>query len=310
MPIPRHDKREGSPQRQRGQRDDPNDCALCAPRCFHLVVLAVSVVNSPSLIVMPQAWRNGNSEGTPIVVAQRHAPPADEAGGVESNYAWLRLVASLVICTTGSVALWSVVVALPTVQAAFGVARGDASLPYSISMIGAVLGGVVMGRLADRFGIMLPVVLGGVALGLGYVAAGLSQSLWQFALAHGLLIGFFGGAAVFAPIMADISHWFTRNRGIAVAVSASGSYLAGTVWPPLVQHLIEAVGWRQTHMVIGVICVVVILPLSLVLRRRPRVLDAAERHAAASPATTQLRGFSPNSLQLLLKIGRASCRER
>ena len=104
-------------------------------------------------------------------------------------------------------------------------------------MLGFGIGGIVMGRLADRFGIALPLTLGTLALGFGYVAVGLSANLWQVALAHGFLIGF-GCSATFGPMMADISHWFMRRRGIAVALAASGNYTAGTIWPPVVQHFI------------------------------------------------------------------------
>ena len=102
-----------------------------------------------------------------------------------------------------------------------------------------------MGRLSDRFGIMVPVMVGTIALALGYVLAGSARSLWQFTLAQGLLIGV-GSSATFAPLLADTSLWFTRRRGIAVAIFASGNYLAGTIWPPIVQHFIDTVGWRQT----------------------------------------------------------------
>ncbi|MBI1776704.1 MAG: MFS transporter [Proteobacteria bacterium] len=232
--------------------------------------------------------------------------PAD-LGGVESNYAWARLVASLAISTTGAVGLWSVVVVLPAVQAEFAVGRGSASLPYTVTMIGMVLGGIMMGRLADRFGIVIPVVMGAVSLAVGYLAAAFSESLWQFAAVHGVFIGFFGSSAMFAPMMADISHWFLRRRGLAVAVTASGSYLAGTLWPPVVAHLVESVGWRQAHVTIAIVCLVVILPLSLVLRRRAPVLDDAAQEAAASAATNRLRGLKPASLQGVLMLAGLAC---
>ena len=189
--------------------------------------------------------------------------------GAESAYAWLRLAICVLLSTVGGISLWSVVVVLPAVQAEFGVDRATASLPYTLTMIGFGVGGVAMGRMADRFGIMLPALIGAVALSLGYIAAANATSLWQFALAHGLLIALLGGAASFGPIVADISHWFTRRRGIAVAIAASGNYLAGAIWPPLVQHFVQTIGWRQTHLGIGVVCAVTMIPLALALRRKP-----------------------------------------
>ena len=197
--------------------------------------------------------------------------------GAESAYAWLRLAICVLLSTLGGISLWSVVVVLPAVQAEFGVDRATASLPYTLTMIGFGVGGVVMGRMADRFGIMLPALIGAVALSLGYIAAANATSLWQFALAHGLLIALLGGSASFGPIVADISHWFTRRRGIAVAIAASGNYLAGAIWPPLVQHFVQTIGWRQTHLGIGVVCAVTMIPLALALRRKP----------PAQPATIQ-----------------------
>jgi MFS family permease len=224
---------------------------------------------------------------------------------VDSPASWLRLGLSLALSSVGGVGLWSVVVVLPTVESAFGVARADASLPYSLAMIGFGLGGVLMGSLADRFGIAVPALLGAVLIGLGYMAASLAQTLWQFALAHGLLIGL-GSSATFSPLMADITHWFDRRRGIAVAVCASGNYLAGTIWPPLVQHLVEGVGWRQTHLGIGLFCLAAMLPLAAALRGRPPARQEA-RAAVAAAEQRSAAGLSPGALQALLIAAGVSC---
>jgi MFS family permease len=121
--------------------------------------------------------------------------PLALAGGmneVETPYAWLRLIISLLISTIGSVGMWSAVVVLPAVQADFSVTRADASLPYTVSMIFFVVGQILMGRLADRSGVIVPMIVGTVALTLGYIAASFATSLWQFIAAYGLLIGFVG----------------------------------------------------------------------------------------------------------------------
>jgi MFS family permease len=237
------------------------------------------------------------------VIGPGHAPDAKAA--VDSVYAWGRLAVALLLSTVGGVGMWSVVVALPAVQAEFGVARSDASLPFTLTMIGYGLGGVLMGRLSDRFGILAPVMLGTVALAVGYTCAGLSAQLWQFALAQGLLIGV-GCSATFAPLLADTSMWFARRRGVAVAIFASGNYLAGTVWPPLVQHFIESVGWRATHVGIGVFCAATVLPLgALVLRRRAPVHEQAASAAPSSAAPPP--ALSPAALQALLIVAGLSC---
>ncbi len=210
---------------------------------------------------------------------------------------------------------------LPRIQAEFGVARADASLPYTLTMVGFGLGGILMGRLADRFGVMVPVMIGAVGLGLGFVAAGSAVSVLQFSLAQGVLIGLLGTSATFAPLVADTSQWFTRRRGIALAICMSGNYLAGAVWPPIVQHFVGSVGWRQTYIGLGVFCLVAMLPLALVLRRRPPVTAAlAELSASAQSlgdaslaapllAATPVGhlGMSPAMLQGLLCVAGVSC---
>src|SRR6266496_6251757 len=200
-------------------------------------------------------------------VTARHLP-----GEVESADAWVRLIVTLTLSTIGGVGMWAVVVALPAVQSEFGVARGAASLPYTLTMLGFGFASILMGRLADRFGIMVPVIAGTIALALGFGAAGAAGSLWQYALAQGLLIGA-GSAATFAPLLAHISLWFVRRRGIVVAIFASGNYLAGAVWPPIVQHFIQSDGWRQTYIVIGAFCAVAMLPLALLLRRPSPIVE-------------------------------------
>jgi MFS family permease len=222
-----------------------------------------------------------------------------------SSYAWLRLAVALLLSTIGGVGMWSVVVALPAVQAEFGVARAAASLPYTLTMIGYGVSGILLGRLSDRAGILLPVVGGTAALGLGYAVAGAAGDLWQFALAQGLLIGA-GSSATFAPLLADTSLWFVRRRGIAVAIFASGNYLAGAVWPPLVQYFIDSAGWRQAYLGIGVFCVATMLPLSLMLRRRAPAIGPTSATPAA-PLPSRPLGLSPRGLQALLILAPLSC---
>jgi MFS family permease len=216
----------------------------------------------------------------------------------------MRLAVALALGTVGSVGMWSFVVALPAVQADFGIARGEASLPFTLTMFGFGIGGIVMGRLADRFGIVLPVMLGTLALGAGYGLSAIAGSIGTLALAQGLLG--LGSAATFGPLMTDMSHWFVRRRGIAVAIASCGNYLAGVIWPPFIQHFIAIDGWRATQIGIGVICVVTILPLALLLRRR-----APTHHEAASSATAagklEALGISANALMVLLFIAGIAC---
>jgi MFS family permease len=231
---------------------------------------------------------------------------------IESPYAWGRLAMSLLLMTIGGSGMYSVTVVLPRMQQDFGVARGDASLPYTLTMIGFGIGGILMGRLADRFGVMAVVMLGALGLGAGYIAAGLAPGLALFGLAQGLLIGLLGTSASFAPLVADTSRWFDRRRGIALAICMSGNYTAGAVWPPVMQYFIDSVGWRQTYIGMGIFCLASMLPLALFLRRRPPVLDVPAAGAAAATAGfaapgRRPLGMSPNLLLGLLCVAGVSC---
>ena len=230
---------------------------------------------------------------------RHHAP--------ESAYAWARLFAALLLSAIGGVGMWSVIVALPAVQAEFAVARSAASLPYTVTMLCFGFGGILMGRLSDRVGILTPVVGGALTLGLGYAVASQATSLWQFTLAQGLLVGV-AGSASFGPLIADTSLWFTRRRGLALAVIASGSYLAGTAWPPVVQSLIESVGWRRAHLGIALFCVATMLPLALALRRPSPVTEATAAYRQGGPTwPARPLGMSPAALQAVLVIAGLSC---
>jgi len=224
----------------------------------------------------------------------------------ESRYAWTRLIVALALSTIGGVGMWSVIVALPAVQAEFGVARADASLPYTLTMIGFGISGILLGRVSDRLGIMLPSLACTLALALGFVVAASASALWQFALVQGLLIGT-GSAATFAPLMADTSQWFTRRRGIAVGIFASGNYLSGTLWPPILQHFIAEHGWRATYLGVAIFCVASMLPLALMLRRRPPAHAPSAPSAAVQRVHAMPLGMSPRALQTLLVIAGVAC---
>jgi MFS family permease len=224
----------------------------------------------------------------------------------ESTYAWLRLGAALALMTIGGSGMYSMAVAIGPVQAEFSASRGEASLPYTLTMLGFGIGGILMGRLADRFGVMVPVMIGALGLGGGFVLAGVSGNITQFALAHGFLIGLLGCSTTFAPLVADTSLWFHRRRGIAVAICASGNYLAGAVWPPILQHFFETSGWRATYIGTGIFCTAAMLSLAFVLRRRPPVLEGFSEIRIVQGSPSRL-GLSPNALMTLLVIAGVAC---
>jgi MFS family permease len=231
-----------------------------------------------------------------------------DRGLQDSPYACVRLGAALALMTIGGVGMYSMAVALSSIQAEFGVDRAAATLPYTLTMVGFGLGGIFMGRLSDRFGVVVPVLVGGSCLGVGFIVAGMAPNLLTFALAHGLLIGFLGCSGTFAPLVADISMWFTRRRGIAVAICASGNYLAGAVWPPILQHFFDAAGWRATYIGVGIFALAAVVPLALLMRRRaplPAITEGSQSRTALLHARPL--GFPPNGLTALLAIAGVGC---
>lgn len=228
-----------------------------------------------------------------------------EADLVDSPYAWWRLAVSLALSTVGGIGLWSVVVTLPAIEAEFGLDRGAASLSYTATMVGFAVGGIVMGRLADRFGIFTPLLVGTFMLAIGYVAASQAESVLTFILAQSLLIGMMGSAATFGPLVADVSLWFEKRRGIAVGIVASGNYLSGTIWPPILSYAIETVGWREALLWIAAACIVIMLPLAFLLRRRADTTDRP--NALGTRPGLKPGGMSPRTVQILLIVAGLSC---
>ncbi len=226
---------------------------------------------------------------------------------LDSRASWVRLGLLLLVSSIGGVGMWSVVVTLPAVQAEFGAARGGAALPYTLTMLGFAAGGVVMGRASDRFGIAWVLAVGGMMLGVGYAVASQTQNLVVYALAHGVLIGMFGSGALFGPVMADASLWFRRRRGLAVAIAASGNYMAGAVWPPVVAAATNAWGWRATELGIGVTMLLTV-PLLGWMLRAPAPVAPGGGGDGGEVATSQARlGLGPGTLLALLVAAGLGC---
>jgi len=231
---------------------------------------------------------------------------AGHASETDSAYAWWRLGVSLILSSVGGVGFWSVIVAMPAIEAEFGADRGSATLPYTATMFGFAVGGVVMGKLSDRFGVVVPIIFGATMLCLGYILASNATSLWQFTLAQAVMIGMFGSSATFGPLVADVSLWFVKRRGIAVSIVASGNYMAGTLWPPILQYGIETFGWRQAHFGVGVLCVSIIVPLALILRRRAPVEDHEPLAMHKGHPVGGMK-VSPRILQIILVAAGLCC---
>ena len=222
----------------------------------------------------------------------------------DSAYSWVRLVITLIIGTVANVGMWAVIVVLPAVEIEFGAGRAEASLPYTLTMIGFAAGNLLIGRVVDRFGVTIALIGAALGIAAGYVLCTLAPSMMTLSFMH-LILGL-GTAVGFGPLIADISHWFLRRRGIAVALVASGNYLSGAIWPTLLADMLADSGWRQVYLTLALITLVVLIPLSFLLRRRfpPEAYGAAE---AASALRARSAGLSPRALQYILGLAGIGC---
>jgi MFS family permease len=220
----------------------------------------------------------------------------------DSRYSWIRMVICLALASIGGIGIWAGIITLPVIQQEFGVDRSGGALPYTLTMIGFAIGGILMGRVADRFGVMLPMIISTLTLSAGFILSAMAPTYWTYIAAQAGLIGLLGTSTTFGPLVADISLWFKKHRGIAVAVVASGNYLAGAIWPKILTWSVAEYGWRTSFTAIGILILVTMLPLSLLLRPRA---DMAEQ-SATSNATAPQTG-TPFVQALLVLAGLACC---
>ena len=223
---------------------------------------------------------------------------------LDSRYSWLRLGVTLGIALVANVGMWAVIVVMPAIQAEFGIDRADASLPYTATMIGFAVGNFMIGRAVDRWGITISLVGAATLSALSFGLAAMSQTILTLSLIH-FFLGF-GTAVGFGPLIADISLWFQKRRGIAVAVAASGNYLSGAIWPIMLSGVLNNHGWRAVFVVLAALTLVVVLPMSLLLQRRVPLGAVA---AQETDAMTRLGSapFRPAVLQWLLGLAGICC---
>src|SRR5436190_2223283 len=213
---------------------------------------ALSRICMPNIAAMwVDLWAEAYEVPSAVVISSHFTQDSD-LFVPDSRQAWLRLAVAVMIASVGAVGMWSVVVVMPVVQAEFAATRGAVSLAATMIFFGFGLGGVITGKITDRLGIVPAMAVSIAFLCGSYVLAGLATALWQFIIIS-FLMGL-GTSATFAPLMAEASHWFERYRGLAVTIVASGNYIAGTFWPPLINWSTQAYGWRATHFAIAIVC--------------------------------------------------------
>ena len=222
----------------------------------------------------------------------------------DSRYSWTRLGLTLFVATVINAGMWVIIVIMPAIEAEYGGTRAMASLPYTVTMVGFALGNYVIGRAVDHFGITASLIVAATMTAIGFGLATLSSSLLVLSFTQ-FLVGF-ASAVGFGPLIADISHWFVRRRGIAVAIAASGNYLSGAIWPILLAEVLAESGWRTVYIVMAAVTLAAVIPLAFALRRRlPQEVQTAAQNTSLVNAKTV--GLSPRALQYLLGFAGIGC---
>ena len=222
----------------------------------------------------------------------------------DSRYSWTRLGLTLFVATVINAGMWVIIVIMPAIEAEYGGTRAMASLPYTVTMVGFALGNYVIGRAVDHFGITASLIVAATMTAIGFGLATLSSSLLVLSFTQ-FLVGF-ASAVGFGPLIADISHWFVRRRGIAVAIVASGNYLSGALWPILLAEVLAESGWRAVYIVMAAVTLAAVIPLAFALRRRlPQEVQTAAQNTSLVNALTV--GLSPRALQYLLGFAGIGC---
>jgi MFS family permease len=230
----------------------------------------------------------------------------NETRSVETRASWVVATISLILLGLSFGAPWITSVALKAIAEEMGGARSIPALASSLAWFGSAVGGIMMGRIAERYGIRWTVMFGSAMICIGLVISTGGQP-WQLWLGHGLFMGLLGNSGLNAPLYVYVSQWFDRRRGSALALISSGGYLAGFVWPTLFERSIAYFGWRWTMIGYALFQLALILPLAAWFLRRPPELPPVVTHAAGNGAKQSVLGWPPNTVFVLIAIAAFMC---
>jgi MFS family permease len=234
----------------------------------------------------------------PDASATTARPPRQRDATIDGRGAWIAGCAALAVLSVSYGSPLLIVVGLKPITAGLGTIREVTSGAASLTWVGTGLGGILMGWLADRIGIRRTVMFGTamIAAGLAVSAVG---SVWTLYLGHGLLLGLLGNGAMFPPLLVYVSRWFEKRRGTALALIASGQYIAGMIWPAVFELAIARYGWQATMLGYGLVTLALIPPVALLMLHPP----PSPSYAGGSAATPRVRGRTlgmPANLVLIL----------
>ena len=214
------------------------------------------------------------------------------SGTIETRTSWVVATVALLTLAFSFGAPWVAVVALKSIAADFGGARQTPALAGSLAWIGVGVGGILMGRVAERIGVRWTVMFGAVMVCVGLAVSSLGEP-WHLFVGHGLFIGLIGNGGINAPLYVYVSKWFDRRRGSALALISSGVYIAGALWPPIFERVVAAVGWRQTMWTYGLFEMAMIVPLAAIFLRPPPEIPRWRRGDFADPSPGRVLGWPP-----------------
>jgi MFS family permease len=220
-------------------------------------------------------------------------------GTIETRTSWVVATVALFTLAFSFGAPWVAVVALKAIAADFGGSRETPALAGSLGWIGIGVGGIMMGRIAERVGVRWTVMFGAAMVCVGLAVSSLGKP-WHLYIGHGLFIGLVGNGGINAPLYVYVSKWFDRRRGSALALISSGVYIAGAMWPPIFERIVAAVGWRQTMWTYGLIEMAVIVPLAAIFLRSPPKVPFRHGGAFADPSAGKVLGWPPGLVYSML----------
>lgn len=223
---------------------------------------------------------------------------------MDTASSWRRLTICSVIGLFINIGIWSVVVVLPEIEREFNSSRASSALPYTFTLAGFAIGNFVIGSIVDRIGIAKATIYASLLVSSNFLLCSLSDSLLIITLSH-FFLGL-GTAVGFGPLIADITHWFVKRRGIAVAIIASGNYLSGVVWSPLIGIMLSSVTWRDIYLSIAIVLPTVVIPFAfLLLNKTTKIKSDTENDFYANK--TKLVKISGGRLQFLLGMAGIGC---
>jgi len=207
-------------------------------------------------------------------------------------YGWWVVFACFIITLyVGGILFFSLAAFFEPIQQEFGWNYTQISLATSLRGLEMGIFAPIVGFLADRFGSRKLLFGGTIIIGIGLVLLSFTQSLLMFYLCF-LFIALGAGGCTSVVTLTAVAVWFRKNVGLAMGIMASG-FGAGGLTVPLVVFLIDACGWRLTLVILGAGMWLLGIPLSLIVRDRPKQIGLSPEGAVAGSSTPSQGGLSP-----------------